>query len=335
MRLRHDITVSSPGELSTVHVAEIQEGANAWVDTIATYFTLQKSSGLSGGQNVIVPLSGSPNAGAALARWVRSSQAAGEEAGVFVYRPGGVPSATVYPVWSDLYAALLAFDGPRVVQIDDSIVSPAVVPAGVYDLANTTLQGVFGNVPTQCFLLDGVQFPHLSQVTGNLTMTSLSTTLPVLTLGNNDILVLELGAVLQSDPASTVPAIAVVPGTSPIIVQTLGGTLGSTGNHVLSIGLGAAVILAEDTLASLPTDVITGPGTALVVVLSSSMFLNTPNPITQPAVGTLVVVFAIFAFAESITVNPADWVAPPPTDVQTAINRQAALLVVLNGGPIP
>jgi len=80
---RQDITVSSIGELQTVHVAELQEGVWAWVQDagggVGAYFTLVKSLAapvpVADGVNVVAPLSGSPVAGAANARWFRSTTA--------------------------------------------------------------------------------------------------------------------------------------------------------------------------------------------------------------------------------------------------------------------
>src|SRR5277367_316522 len=71
--LRPDFTVSDLGELSTLHVSAITEGANVWVESEGDYWTLEKASGAVVGVNVIAPLGGSPIAGAPNARWVRQA----------------------------------------------------------------------------------------------------------------------------------------------------------------------------------------------------------------------------------------------------------------------
>lgn len=71
--LRADITVADLGELATVWVASIAEGANAWVESEGDYWVLEKNSGAPLSQDVIAPLPGAPQAGAANARWIRFS----------------------------------------------------------------------------------------------------------------------------------------------------------------------------------------------------------------------------------------------------------------------
>jgi len=83
--IRPDITVPTLGALATVYVAEIAEGANAWVETEGDYWTLEKSSGAPVGVNVIAPLPGAPASGALLARWIRQAGGGG----------GGVASVSV------------------------------------------------------------------------------------------------------------------------------------------------------------------------------------------------------------------------------------------------
>lgn len=65
----------------------------------------------------------------------------------YVFRPGGVPGGNVYTSWPPLYAALppagsAGARSPTTIQIDDSIVSPVVVPAGSYNLDSVTWVGV-------------------------------------------------------------------------------------------------------------------------------------------------------------------------------------------------
>jgi len=61
----------------------------------------------------------------------------------FVYRPGGGASyENVYTDWPSLYAAISLVQGPKLIQVDDSFVSPAVVPAGTYDLSAVTFASV-------------------------------------------------------------------------------------------------------------------------------------------------------------------------------------------------
>jgi len=81
----------------------------------------------------------------------------------FVYRPGDpAPIENVYATWPTLYAAMQQVQGPKLLQIDDSLVSPAVVPAGTYDMSGVTITAV-ANTSTftggaQLSLADGVHW---------------------------------------------------------------------------------------------------------------------------------------------------------------------------------
>src|SRR5579863_3263184 len=60
-------------------------------------------------------------------------RASGASAGsALVFRPGGVTSGNVTAVWPPPGDVFWTIQGPKTIQIDDSIVSPAVVPAGHY-----------------------------------------------------------------------------------------------------------------------------------------------------------------------------------------------------------
>lgn len=68
------ITVATFAALADVHVAELDEGTEAWVSSVAILYRLFKSSALApNGTTVIAPATGSPIAGAAGARWIRQA----------------------------------------------------------------------------------------------------------------------------------------------------------------------------------------------------------------------------------------------------------------------
>jgi hypothetical protein len=71
-------------------------------------------------------------------------------ADVFVFQPGGTTSGKTAASWAALYAAYnsacpASSNGTRpraVIQVDDSFTSPAVIPAGAYNLDSVTFEGV-------------------------------------------------------------------------------------------------------------------------------------------------------------------------------------------------
>src|SRR5215470_19754884 len=60
---------------------------------------------------------------------------------VVVLRPGGVPGQNVVTTWADAMAKLAVQQGQRILEFDDSIVSPIVVPAGTWNMANVIWSG--------------------------------------------------------------------------------------------------------------------------------------------------------------------------------------------------
>jgi hypothetical protein len=70
-----------------------------------------------------------------------------------VFRPGGTPAGNVHIDFGLLYTAMSAAQGIRELVIDTSIVSPAVIPDGIYDFTNVAVTD--GNLmATQTAALD-------------------------------------------------------------------------------------------------------------------------------------------------------------------------------------
>ena len=67
----------------------------------------------------------------------------------FIYQPGGVAVGNTYTSWTALMTARALVNGPSTIVIDDSIVTPALVDTGVWDLThNTSIIGYRGNQNT-------------------------------------------------------------------------------------------------------------------------------------------------------------------------------------------
>ncbi|MHA2066422.1 MAG: hypothetical protein ACXABY_18780, partial [Candidatus Thorarchaeota archaeon] len=84
----------------------------------------------------------------------------------FVYRPGGIAADNVYTTWASLVADVALVEGPKIVQIDDSIVTPAPIPAGSYDFSDVTIVGdpEIRGVPPVMILSDGAVFTALEEI---------------------------------------------------------------------------------------------------------------------------------------------------------------------------
>ena len=49
---------------------------------------------------------------------------------VFVFRPGGVQQDNVFTNWETLVDAMKTVEGRKILEFDDSLVSPCVIPRG-------------------------------------------------------------------------------------------------------------------------------------------------------------------------------------------------------------
>ncbi len=83
----------------------------------------------------------------ALFPWLRTERGAllAEQAVErFVLQSGGQAAGNVFSDWETLYVRLMATDGPKDVVIDDSFAALVSLPAGTYDLSETTLINLGG-----------------------------------------------------------------------------------------------------------------------------------------------------------------------------------------------
>lgn len=87
----------------------------------------------------------------ALFPWLRTErgallaeQAAEKAVERFVLQSGGQAAGNVFSDWETLYVRLMATDGPKDVVIDDSFAALVSLPAGTYDLSETTLINLGG-----------------------------------------------------------------------------------------------------------------------------------------------------------------------------------------------
>jgi hypothetical protein len=117
-----------------------------------------------------------------------------------VYRPGsGLAGPVVFDTWPDLIAKLTALRGSAndggsyVIMIDDSIASPATIPAGVYDMTKVTLAGRLDR-PTSAVITEGVFFTQLRRITDQLRIDFTGAAPPVSDLATEDLFLMDTDA---------------------------------------------------------------------------------------------------------------------------------------------
>lgn len=105
---------------------------------------------------------------------------------IFVFQPGGVQEDNVYTDWAALVAAMQAVEGLKVLQFDDTFVSPAVIPPGIWDMTDVEWFGLYEDTTgdlVQVTVSDGASFINLRQISGKLNVINLNnTTAPVVVL---------------------------------------------------------------------------------------------------------------------------------------------------------
>ena len=99
----------------------------------------------------------------------------------FVFRPGEPnPGGNVFADWAALVAALPTVEGYKTIQFDNSIVSPVVIPPGVWDMTQTEWTGFFVTSPPNAAVAitvsDGASFTNLLKIGGEVGITNLNTT---------------------------------------------------------------------------------------------------------------------------------------------------------------
>jgi hypothetical protein len=253
----------------------------------------------------------------------------------FVYRPGGVADKNVYTTWPALYVALSAVQGDKLVQVDDSIVSPAVVPAGTYDLDGVTFDGISSFATDSggaalTFDSGAVINAGTLNFTGKLQISYGGAT-PLITVGagkQGNYYFHEGCFVACTGAGAFIEAGA---GAEALVSVNEGGQFGD-GTHAVFTSVGASsfcgvgmfdssTLAANATAQSLGGDVAVGYVDAATVTLPQGA-------------GVTVTMLSEAENTEYTASVVANWSGTNPTSVANALDRIAAWIAA-HGGPIP
>jgi hypothetical protein len=121
---------------------------------------------------------------------------------VVVFRPGGVAAENVVTTWADVLARLALLQGERVLQFDDSVVSPIIIPAGgPYAMEGVTWSTVPDSI-VQVQIPEGASFTRLRTFDGRLHLRFTGATPPIADFGEAppqiDTVVIDHGAEMFS-----------------------------------------------------------------------------------------------------------------------------------------
>lgn len=255
----------------------------------------------------------------------RAARAGANPGATFVFRPGGTAGANVYTTWSTVMAARAQVQGLAWILVDDSIVSPAPITAGTWNLDNTILQGI-GGEPTEFAQLELEQGAHWTfgflQVQ-YLEIQSVST-LPVTTIAAGVVLFFSNQVSMNLSP-NVVPFFDVANG-AVFAVNQLGGNFGDNTNALIEVEAGGTLVWTGALGADLENHAVGGAGAAggATYFFTSDCIVHTsttPGTFTQSSQ----------ASAEGYTATTvANWSGTNPTSVANALDRLAAHV-----GPVP
>lgn len=256
---------------------------------------------------------------------------------VFVYRPGETIQnigGNLYNSWEKLKNDVeFGAAGHKIIQIDDSIVSPAIIDRDT-DLSDVTLSGRLGGVPTQAQIADGVVLSGLTHITDTLSISTASSTPPI-TIGTGDVIIMENGSIFAG-PNHVVQAVV---GTGSFPFPTIrflhGSGLSTPGSSIL-VKAGAFLVTQWGSGTSNSMDSISGEATARIagVILNSSTAFE--NRESDAGWLGLPWIYQRKEDPEKIKYDAAGGVwNSSPDNLKDAIDRIAAALNGLLDGSIP
>jgi len=246
----------------------------------------------------------------------------------FVFQPGGTASPGVYTTWASLYTAHQATPGRKVIVFDTSFVTPAVVPAGTYNMVNTVWRGraVLRTAVTSVELVDGVLINNLEEMTEGLLVTSTSTS-DVLrwTAGNST---LRLTRSSQLSRTGTAAAINMANlGAQFWLRMDRRSSIPQISSEVITVPGGKILVIDMLDACTIGNNSFSGAGFAAVLRDASCVYGATQANFT----GIFFDIFADIATNMGYTAAVlANWNNVAPGTVKVALDRIAAAV-----GPIP
>lgn len=207
-----------------------------------------------------------------------------------IYRPGGTTGGRVFATWAELMTALGLSDGPVAIIVDDSIVTPAPIPAGgPYDMKNS---GIFGirvdSGPVDLVIEDGASLSNIGALRRNLRVINetMAPNPPPITLTSDRGLYVDEGSYLRSDGDVAMILKPAGATNTNLVLNEFSRFENSTAPVLLAEGPEAAVVVLLD-ISMVFDDTIEGAvGTTFFVIRDANSIFNA----TQTGIaGTLTV----------------------------------------------
>jgi hypothetical protein len=238
---------------------------------------------------------------------------------VVVFRPGGVAGENVVVTWADALARLALLQGQRVLQFDDSAVSPIVIPVGgPYDMTGVTWSTVPDRI-VEVRIPEGVTFTQLRAFTDRIHVRFTGATPPIADFGQAppQVDTVTIDNLAQLSSSGTGPLMDIGANAQFLIGNQAG--LFFVGHAVVNISAAVTVsIFLEGEEATVAGDTISGiVGSTLDLIWANSALLVSTTQTTFLGTLTPVNTSRTFNFPSDILV------------VNTALGTDAPTLLVL------
>lgn len=211
---------------------------------------------------------------------------------VVVFRPGGVAVQNVVTTWSDAVALLSLSQGTRILEFDDRIVSPIVIPTGgPYDMEDVVWSGGADARSPLVHVPEGVTFINLRRFDLRIQVVFTGATPPVADFNPAvpEVVVIDRGASITTTGSG--PFFRVT-GVAPVIFGMKVGASFVTGTHAvldLASGAGPVIVALVESTADLQSSTVSSadPSPTLIILTADSGINGASE--SQPAFsGTLV-----------------------------------------------
>ncbi len=197
-----------------------------------------------------------------------------------IYQPGGGQAGpVVYDTWAALMAQLAVLrtasnnDGLYTIQFDDSFTSPAVVPAGAYDMSDVTWRGDDLGFGVFVDIAPGATFTRLRNFQYNLNITNNNTTgVACSDLIDGDIVTIENCTI---DGINTAQPFYRMTGAGTVIVNLLGqasiGLSGAGTGRIFDVTTTGSLFIFSEGLVNVGTAALQGAAGATLQIAINSL----------------------------------------------------------------
>lgn len=253
-----------------------------------------------------------------------------------IFRPGAMTNGNVYGTWQEAVKAVERADGASSLFVDDSS-GPAVADVDLNGHGLLCIYSANPLLPVTLTIADGTVLSNIRKIGGSLVVFAEPSALSPLAFAGTKELAIEDAAVLRLGLAASVPMASVPTGAKISTarfgrIQSMNPAIaalsiipGSTISY-RSIDQEQGVPAADNAFSGVVGDTIDYQTDA------SGFDFVSANPLFTGALNEQL--NDVSTYVGYTAGNPADWVPPLPSTTKEAIDRIAAEVAILKGGPI-